>query len=368
MEQEQQYRPIQWSMFFGSIVTFAILYSPQTLIQTFSKTYAISPSLASLPISITTFTLAITMLFVAVFSDAYGRKQIMVGSLVAASLINILLAFSPNFYVLVGLRAVQGIVLGGFPALAMTYLSEEINGRHLGRIMGIYITGSVFGAFFGRVILSLFTDLFSWQIAVAVMGVLSLFMALYFAKNLPISSHFERRALSLHNWCLGMKNALFNQNLVLIYCMGFLLLGVYVALFNYISFPLSEAPFYLSQTVIGLFFVLQLTGSWGSYVFGRLLEKYERGPLMLLSLVLVFSGAFMTLSNHLIVLMLGLSLFAAGFLASHSIASGWVGIFVDSHWNGLCLFFIFIVLLHRFKRNGYIGWDIFRRKRLDWCY
>ncbi|MGF9979542.1 MFS transporter [Viridibacillus arvi] len=333
IKEEQNYKPIQWSMFLGSIVTFAILYSPQTLIQIFSETYEISPSLASLPVSIATFTLAITMLFVAVFSDAYGRKQIMVWSLLLASILNVLLAFSPNFYVLVGMRAIQGIVLGGFPAIAMTYLSEEIKGNDLGRIMGIYVAGSAFGAFVGRIVVSSISDLFSWHVAVVIMGLLCLFMGLYFTRNLPKPRNFERRALSFTNWYSGMKIALFNKKLLLVYGMGFLLLGVYVALFNYISFPLSKDPFNMSQTFIGLLFVFQLTGTWGSYLFGRLSEKYQRAPLILLALLLAFAGALFTLSSHLIVIMLGLMLFATGFLASHSIASGWVGLIVDSHWK-----------------------------------
>lgn len=326
-------KTIQWCMFLGSIVTFAILYSPQTLIQLFSNTYGISPTLASLPVSIATFTLAVTMLFVAVFSDAYGRKQIMVWSLLLASILNILLAFSSNFYILVGIRLIQGIVLGGFPALAMTYLSEEIKGNELGRIMGIYVAGSAFGAFLGRIVVSSISDFISWQAAVVTMGLLSLIMAFYFMKKLPNSSNFERRTLSFANWCIGMKIAFFNKKLILVYGMGFLFLGVYVALFNYISFPLSNEPFNMSQTLIGFLFIFQLTGTWGSYLFGRLSEKYQRAPLILLALVLALVGSFLTLSSHLIVIMLGLMLFAAGFLAGHSLASGWVGVIVESHWR-----------------------------------
>lgn len=130
-----------------------------------------------------------------------------------------------------------------------------------------------------------------------------------------------------------MKIALFNKKLILVYGMGFLFLGVYVALFNYISFPLSNEPFNMSQTLIGFLFIFQLTGTWGSYLFGRLSEKYQHAPLILLALVLALVGSFLTLSSHLIVIMLGLMLFAAGFLAGHSLASGWVGVIVESHWR-----------------------------------
>ncbi|USK58436.1 MFS transporter [Peribacillus asahii] len=347
------YRRIFLSMLLGSTVTFAILYSPQPLIHTFSKQFNISPSTSSLTISFATVALAVSMLFITVFSNAWGRKKIMGISLLLTSLVGILASFSPNFETLIFLRIVQGIAMGGFPAIAMTYLSEEVSPRHIGRIMGIYIGGSAFGGFLGRVIVSTLTDFFSWHIALLVLGLFSLIGSLLFWMYLPESQNFKKAKLSFGNWATGISGGLKNKSLFCIYGIGFLLMGVYVSLFNYIGFPLSKSPYHLSQTAIGFLFIFQLTGSWSSYLFGNLTERYSRSRLVSVAIVMALIGSLMTLSSNIFLLIIGLVLFASGFFAAHSIASGWIGIISPprskAYASSLYLLFYYI-------GSSLIGW------------
>ncbi|MWV47198.1 MFS transporter [Paenibacillus sp. HJL G12] len=347
------YRRTFLSMLLGSTVTFAILYGPQTLIHTFSEEFNINPSTASLTISCATVALAVSMLFITVFSNAWGRKKIMGLSLLLASLLSILIAFSPDFKTLIMLRIVQGVAMSGFPAIAMTYLGEEISASNIGRIMGIYVGGSAFGGFVGRVIISTLTDLFSWNIAILVLGIFSLICSLLFWIYLPESKNFTKISLSFANWATGIVSGLKNKNLSYIYGMGFLLLGVYVALFNYISFPLSKPPYHLSQTVIGFLFVFQLAGSVGSYLFGRLTERYSRSRLMSCAILMAFVGALMTLSGHLVLLIIGLMLFASGFLAAHSVASGWISLVAGPRSKAYASS---LYLLFYYTGSSLIGW------------
>ncbi|MFJ7513018.1 MFS transporter [Peribacillus simplex] len=341
-------------MLLGSTVTFAILYSPQTLIHTFSKQFNILPSTASLTISFATVALAVTMLFITVFSNAWGRKKIMVTSLLLASLVSILAAFSPNFKTLIFLRVLQGIAMSGFPAIAMTYLSEEISPKHIGRIMGIYVGGSAFGGFVGRVFVSTLTDFFTWKIALLVLGLFSLLCSLLFWIYLPESKNFKKANLSFTIWASGISSGLKNKNLFYIYGMGFLLLGVYVALFNYIGFPLSKPPYHLSQTAIGFFFIFQLAGSWSSYLFGKLTERHSRSRLMSWAITMALIGSLMTLSSNIFILMIGLILFASGFLAGQSVASGWIGII--SHPSSKT-YASSLYLLFYYTGSSLIGWS-----------
>ncbi len=317
---------ILWSMLIGSIVTFAVLYGPQTLIQQYTVEFDLSASQASLVVSIATFTLAISMLIIAAFSNAWGRKIIMVISLVSAALLNIALAFSPNYETLLVIRALQGIALSGFPAIAMTYLAEEIEPSNLGKIMGVYVSGSGFGGFFGRIIVSTLSDFYSWHTAILLLGLLNLLCAVIFTFLLPASRHFIVQKLSLHNWWSGIKTAGSNSRLWLLYGIGFIGLGIYVALFNYISFPLVKAPFYLSQTIIGLLFIFQLTGSLGSSTVGAMIGRFSRTQLLIASIIVTLCGALLTTFQWLPAVMFGLFIFAAGFFGCHSIASGWVSI------------------------------------------
>jgi YNFM family putative membrane transporter len=347
------YRRTSFCMLLGSMSTFALLYYPQTLIYIFAKQFHLSPATAGLTISAATLTLAAGLIFNTLFSNAWGRKKIMSISLFSASIFGVLSAYSPNFEIMILFRMLQGFVLSGFTAIAITYLSEEISPKHLGRMMGIYVSGSAVGAFVGRVIVSSLTDLYSWHIAILVLGLFSLLCSLLFSLLLPESRNFKKGKLSLGSWLSGLSRGIKNKRLLYIYGMGFLLLGAYVSLFNYIGFPLSKPPYQLSQTLIGFLFIFQLGGSWSPYFFGTLTEKYSRSWLMIATISMSLIGACMTLSSHLFILIIGLILFASGFLAGHSIASGWVGIIADHRTK---LYASSLYLLFYYIGSSVIGW------------
>ena len=62
------------SLFLGSFVTFALLYCTQPLIPTFVEEFNLTPSYASLSISLTTGFLAFFMLIMTWFADEMGLK------------------------------------------------------------------------------------------------------------------------------------------------------------------------------------------------------------------------------------------------------------------------------------------------------
>src|SRR5262249_18533871 len=132
------FRRVNVGLFFGGLVTFAVLYCTQPLLPLYTREFRVTPTTASMVISVTTAVLAVMMTFTASLSNAWGRKGIMVCSLFGASLLTIVSALSPNFGMLLLCRALEGIVLAGVPAIAMAYLGEEVDPRHLGTAMGIY--------------------------------------------------------------------------------------------------------------------------------------------------------------------------------------------------------------------------------------
>jgi MFS family permease len=60
-------------------------------------------------------------------SETLGRIPVMAVSLFASVSLALLVAVSPNFTVLLVQRALQGFALAGIPAVAMSYLVEELH-------------------------------------------------------------------------------------------------------------------------------------------------------------------------------------------------------------------------------------------------
>ena len=107
--------------------------------------------------------------------------------------------------------------------------------------------------------------------------------------------------------------------------MGFLLMGSFVTLFNYIGYRLMLSPWHLSQALVGLLSVAYLTGTWSSPKAGAMTARYGRGPVMLFFTSVMLVGLLLTLFSSLWLIFAGMLLFSAGFFAAHSVASSWIG-------------------------------------------
>lgn len=318
-------------MLLGSVVTFATMYSPQPLISLFTEEYGISPALASASISITTMALAIALLFVSRLSNLWGRKGMMSLSLLLSSGFAIASAFVDNYYIFLVLRLLQGVSIAGFPSIAMAYLNEEFSPESIGKVVGVYVAGTSLGGLIGRVVVGAMTDLTNWKTALILLGVVNLVLSLWFWRNLPESGNFTRKRESAVQWLSSMKQAFLNRDLLRIYLTGFLLMGVYISILDYIGYILLEAPYNLSQTIFGFLFVVNLAGTASSILFGKLTDRYSRRSVIALAMGVLLAGMILTMVGGLWVKIAGVALVAFGFFAGHSVASGWVGILASKN-------------------------------------
>lgn len=207
----------------------------------------------------------------------------------------------------------------------MTYLSEEIHPSVVAFSMGLYISGNPIGGMSGRLLSGVMTDLFSWRVAVGCIGLVALLAAVMFWRILPASRHFRPSSLKPRNLAINFRLHWRDQGLPLLFMEGFLLMGPFVTLFNYIGYRLLSPPWSLSQAVVWLLSVVYLTGSWSSPKAGALTARYGRGPVMMVAIIIMVAGLLLTLATPLAVIFIGMMLFAGGFFAAHAVASGWIG-------------------------------------------
>ena len=313
------------ALFLGSFVTFALLYCTQPLIPVFSEQFNLTPAHASLSLSLTTGFLAASMLIISWLSDGRGRKLIMTISLLGSAVLTVVVAFTDNFVLLLTLRAVQGIMIAGFPAIAMAYINEEFDPAITGLVMGIYVSCTSVGGLFGRIIISTLTDFFSWHIALAGIGLLSVVVSIWFWFSLPDSEHFLPNKRLLREMIPALSRNLSNSTLLSLNGIGFLIMGGFVTLYNYIGYSLMSAPYNLSQTAVGCIFFVYLVGTFSSTYMGRLADHIGSSRVLCLSIGIMLSGCLITLNGNLYVKILGVAILTFGFFGSHSVASSWVG-------------------------------------------
>nr|WP_205299060.1 MFS transporter [Pantoea communis] len=320
-----QFMRVTLALFSAGLATFALLYCVQPILPVLSQQFGVSPAESSISLSLSTGLMALGLLVTGPLSDAIGRKSVMVTALMLAAICTLISATMTSWQGILMMRALIGLSLSGVAAVGMTYLSEEIHPRVIAFSMGLYISGNSIGGMSGRLLTGVLTDFFSWRVAIGVIGCFSLAGALMFWKILPASRHFRPASLRPRSLFINFRLHWRDKGLPFLFAEGFLLMGAFVTLFNYIGYRLLSAPWSLSQAVVGLLSVVYLTGSWSSPKAGAMTSRFGRGPVMIGATTIMLAGLLLTAFESLWLILPGMMLFTAGFFAAHSVASGWIG-------------------------------------------
>ena len=321
-----EYRNAGVALFLAGFACYSLIYCVHPLLPAFARSFGVSPAESSLSLSFTTGMLAFSILMASAFSQALGRRGVMFCSLLLAALCNVATAVTPSWAGLLVARAIEGFVIGGVPAVAIAYLSEEIDPNNLGKTIGLYVAGTAFGGMMGRVGMGLLTEFTSWRMALGIFGILGLVAAIGFLALLPRSRNFVARPgfdplFHLSTWGKQLRNLA----LLRLYACGFLLTSVFVTLFNYVIFRLSGPPYLLSQTVISMIFLTYSFGMVSSSVAGGLADRFGRRPLLIAGFMTMLAGIGLTLAGSLALIVGGVILVTSGFFIGHSVASGSIG-------------------------------------------
>lgn len=318
------FRRANAALFLAGFATFALLYSVQPLLPVFAREFGVSAAASSLVLSLSTLALAGSLLVASSLSEAWGRKRVMVVSLFCSAGLTLLCAAAPGWHALLGLRALLGVALSGLPAVAMGYLSEEVEPAGLGLAAGLLIGGNACGGMAGRFLCGVTADHLGWRAAFAGVGVLSLAVAVVFLRTLPESRHFQAQPLAAGQLA-ALASHLKDPGLRWLFALSFLLMGAFVTSYNYLGFRLQAPPFGLSPSGSAAVFAVYLVGIASSTWFGQLAGRLGRRHVLWVPVAAMLAGVGMTLSGSLWLVVLGVATLTGGFFGGHSIASSWVG-------------------------------------------
>jgi YNFM family putative membrane transporter len=319
------FRRLNLALFAAGFSTFAILYCVQPLLPEFSREFHVSAAVSSLSLSLSTGLLAVAMLVAGSLSEIWGRKPVMVASLLLSALLTILSAAAPSWTSLLVTRMLIGITLSGLPAVAMAYVSEEVDTRSIGLAMGLFIGGNAVGGMAGRIISGVLTDFGSWRVAIGLIGLVGLASALAAWRSLPPSRYFQPRRANPADLLRSFGEHLRDPGLRALFAEAFLLMGGFVTLYNYLGYRLTEPPYSLSQTAIGAIFAAYLVGTLSSAWIGELAGRLGRRRVLWAMIAIMLVGVSLTLFDHLALILSGIVAVTFGFFGGHSIASSWVG-------------------------------------------
>lgn len=319
-------RRLNAAMGAAGLAAFGMLYATQPLLPELGADFGVDPTRASLTISVTTGALALLVIPATAVGIRVGRaRTIRIGLLVATAL-TLLSALAPSYDVLLALRALTGAALAAVVSVAMGHVAAEVHPSGLATAMGLYIAGNSLGGVGGRLVTSAVVDLSSWRWAVAALGVCALLATAVFWRLLPPSVALAEQQPDTDGPTPtrgALARLLVDPSMLAVLVVPFVLMGGFVATYNFLTYRLREAPFDLPSSVLGLVFLAYLAGTVSSAVAGRAADAVGRPRVLLVSILVMAIGIAISLPDWLPTVVAGLVIFTAGFFGAHSTASGW---------------------------------------------
>lgn len=312
------------ALFLAAFSVFALLYSVQPLLPIFTREFGVDAGTASLSLSLSTAMLALSLLLASWLADRWGRKTLMAASLLGAALLGLLVVAAPGWHSHLALRTLLGIALAGVPAVAMAYLAEEMEPDGFGYSMGLYIGGNAIGGMVGRLLVGLLADFTSWRVALGALGLMALVNAGLFWWLLPRPRHSPARRTSLPDLLRSVRRQFADPGLPWLFAEAFLIMGTFVAIFNYTGFRLLQPPYALGQAEISLIFLVYVIGTGASTWIGALAQRLGRRKVLWLMTAIMGAGLALNCLPTTATVIAGLVVFTFGFFGAHSIASSWV--------------------------------------------
>ncbi|RSL30445.1 MFS transporter [Salibacterium salarium] len=308
----------------ASLLIFANIYFPQPLLPLFTGEFNISETTSSLLISVSLFVLGISFFLYTALSDAYGRRNIIFIAMALGTVGTIGIGAAPSFEWILAARIFQAAALAGIPVAAMAYISEEYSVRAMTIAVGIYISCNSLGGMGGRVLSGVLTDAWDWRAAFIAMAVVNFLLFVIVYLWLPRSQQFKPRPFRWKEILQNNKNHLTNPVMGYAYIIGGLHFLVFIGIFTFITYYLSNDPFRVSTTVLGLLFLTYGAGTVSSTLAGRAAQRWKQTTCMGIGIICMVISIAMTLIPSFVVIIVALIILSFGFFFVHSSSSSWV--------------------------------------------
>ncbi|HEX6545444.1 MAG TPA: MFS transporter [Bryobacteraceae bacterium] len=335
------------AIFLCGAFAFLDLFCTQPLLPLLAHVFRASETSVSLTISAPTLGVALSAILLALFAERVDRKQAIVGSMMALSVVTFLTATASNLHALIAWRFLQGLLTPGIFIITIAYITEEWPAALVPRVMSVYVAGTVFGGFLGRVAGGILAEHFSWQVMFLILGAVGAMGALITQRILKRSLPKPHLAAYIGSRLDPFWNSLRNPRLVATFCIGFCMLLALVSLFSYVTFYLAEPPFQLSTEALGWLFSVYLLGLMTTLVAGAGLARVGLRYGMVAAILLCIAGVVLTLAPSLMAVGLGLAAASSGVFVAQTCASSFLreaapegsrvsaaGIYVCSYYAG----------------------------------
>jgi len=344
----------------ATVISFSTLYIPQPMLPLLAESFGVSAGEAGLLMTVAMLPLAIAPSVYGYFLQAIPAKLMLTVALVLLMFDQVCFYFADEFWHLIVLRLLQGLLLPAIFTALMTYCASMVPAQLVRRAMGLYIGATILGGFSGRLMGGVFASSFDWRSAFVVMGLMQLIPLLLLTR---VESDADINFARLDP--KSISRVLLNRNFRFMFLSLASVFFVFSGILNIVPFHLQNIDATATPFIISLLYLGYLVGapvSFFSDSISKLLNDERQG--LWLGLLIHGFGLVMLLMVAFKGLVLMMFFLAAGFFLIHALLSGLTNHLAQEHKgvvNGLYVSIYYFSGAMGSWLPGYLfeglGWD-----------
>jgi len=311
----------------ATIISFSTLYIPQPMLPLLAENFGVSAGEAGLLMTVAMLPLAIAPVLYGYFLQAIPARLMLTIALALLALDQVCFYFAEEFWHLILLRLLQGLLLPAIFTALMTYCASMVPAQMVRRAMVFYIGATILGGFSGRLLGGVFASSFDWHSAFVIVGLMQL-VPLLLLTRVESDADINFARLDPRSISRVLLNRNFRFMLMALASVFFVFSGI----LNIVPFHLQNIDATATPFLISLLYLGYLVGAPVSFFSDSISKRLrdERKGLWLgllihaLGLVMLLFVAY----KGLIVMMFFL---AAGFFLIHALLSGLANHLAQEH-------------------------------------
>jgi MFS transporter, YNFM family, putative membrane transport protein len=273
-----------------AVIVFCALYAPQPLLIVLRQEFGVSESTVSLMITSALVPLSFAPLIYGYMLESVPIKKLLVWAVAFLTATTFAIFMADNFWLIIGLRFCQGLIIPAILTALMTYLSTVNHGGEMQRAFSVYVASTILGGFLGRAMSGAVSTMFGWRYAFLFLFIL-LVIGLILLLRLSPAHKADFEKLRPHDVMNILKKPDFLRVYLIIACVFF----VFVSIPTFLPFRLTDITGGISEFRIGMTYSGYLMGIVMALLSTRLTGffKNERtavrvGLMCLLGSILIF--------------------------------------------------------------------------------
>ena len=134
-----------------SICVYTLMYAPQPMFNSVSRDFGVDKGSTGLLVSVFMLSLAVSPLCVGMLLSRIGVRRAILGASLLLGISGVGIWFAPSFLVLLGIRALQALLVPVVLTAVMSGIAVMFRHLDLNRALAGYVTSNLVGSLCGRI-------------------------------------------------------------------------------------------------------------------------------------------------------------------------------------------------------------------------